>query len=368
MNTQMNNKTASQFFPEASLIDTTDGMQFKVYSNVHPPGFVIAKPKYIPDDLVSFKGLKKRFIFEKCMTRFNLFTSKEIAKFNLDNLKSKYPEYFYDCKKHSNWFLGVPVGKIKTVHDTQAGFREFMKVPDSDLDVYLKDVRGFANLLIKSGVSPQDIGISHSTLMGNYTLGKSDIDILIFGKKNGWKAVHFLETASDPALRWKTKEDWAKYFKDRVVSKNYSVEQYVFNMERKRDDGFYNDNVFSIFVIETPDEQWYNLEQVHTPMGVAKVRAKVVDAYNSIVRPGYYGISNVQLIEGQLADLAKLKRIVTWARPFTLQAKEGEAVEACGLLEHVTSEKDDFYQLVLGYFDTYTSERGEQEYLKVLQE
>ena len=356
------------FFPEASLIDTTDGMQFKVYSNVHPTGFVIAKPKYIPEELVQFQGLKKRFMFEKCMTRFNLFTDKEIVRGNLDALKQKYPDYFYNCKKHNNWFLGVPVNKIKTIHDTRKGFQEFMKVPNADLDEYLKSVRGFTNLLMRAGVSAQDIGISHSTLLGNYTIGRSDIDVLIFGKDNGWKAIDFLATTYEPGLRWKTGADWAKYYEHRVVSKNFTKEQYIFNMERKRDDGFYNKNVFSIFVIENPDEQWYNFKDVHTPIGTIKIRAKVFSAYNSIVRPGYYDIDDVHIIDGMLPGPAKLKRIVTWARPFTLQAKENEEVEACGLLEHVKAGKDEYYQLVLGYFDTYTSERGEKEYLKVLKE
>ena len=36
------------YFHEAALVDSTDGMQFKVYSSTHPKGFIIAKPKYIP--------------------------------------------------------------------------------------------------------------------------------------------------------------------------------------------------------------------------------------------------------------------------------------------------------------------------------
>ena len=59
-----------------------------------------------------------------------------------------------------------------------------------------------------------------------------------------------------------------------------------------------------------------------------------------------------------------IQRIVTWARPFSLQAKENENIEACGLLEKIKTKDDEFYQVVIGYFDTYTTGRGEQEYLK----
>ena len=61
-----------------------------------------------------------------------------------------------------------------------------------------------------------------------------------------------------------------------------------------------------------------------------------------------------------------IRRIVTWARPFSLQAKENEEIEACGLLEKVKTKKKEFYQLVIGYFDAYTNDRGEKEYLKAL--
>jgi len=80
------------YYYEASLIDTKDGFQCKVYSTSHPPGRVVVKPKYIPEDLIEFKGLRKRFLFEKCMIRFNLFNKREIVEFNLKRLKEKYPE------------------------------------------------------------------------------------------------------------------------------------------------------------------------------------------------------------------------------------------------------------------------------------
>ena len=36
------------YFPESTVITTQDGIQFKSFSNEHPEGYIIAKPKYIP--------------------------------------------------------------------------------------------------------------------------------------------------------------------------------------------------------------------------------------------------------------------------------------------------------------------------------
>ncbi|MBS3072629.1 alkaline phosphatase family protein [Candidatus Pacearchaeota archaeon] len=355
-------------FYEATLIDTIDGMQFKVYANKHPKGFVIAKPKYIPEDLIEFVGLKKRFILEKCMTRFNLFNKKEIVQENLKRIKNKFPEIIYESPSHKNWFLGVPTTKIKKVHDARKGLKQLMKVPEKDLDDYLKSVQGIIKLIIQSGVTIDDLGISHSTLLANYTPGKSDIDIIVFGKENGWKVINFMAKVKNPRLRWKSKEDWAKYYRDRIVSEQFNMDEYVFNMERKRDDGFFDGNVFSIFCVENSQESWYNWDDEHNPIGTVKIRATVKSEYNSIVRPGYYEISDSEIIEGKFDKNLKIKRIVNWARPFSLQAKSGEKIEACGLLEKVKSGDQKFYQIVIGYFDTYTTERGEEEYLKALVE
>ncbi len=352
------------YFYEGALIDSNDDIQFKIYSNSHPKGFIIAKPKYIPDEKLNLVGLKKRFLFGKCVFRFNLFNDKEIVEKNLDEIRKKTPYYIYECEKHKNWFLGVPIDKIKKFYDTKQGLKELLRVPMEDLDFYLKATRKMIDILIEAGISTNNLGISHSTLLGNYTPGKSDIDILIFGIENGWKAIKYLEQIKNPSLTWKSREDWARYYRDRIVSQNYSENEYVENMVRKKDDGFIDGNVFSLFCIENEDELWYDWESKHEPLGTIKIRAKVKDEYYSIVRPGFYELENSVILEGY--ENVPIKRVVVWARPFNLQAKKGEQIEACGLLEKIKSEKEEFYQIVIGYFDAYITERREKEYLKTL--
>jgi predicted nucleotidyltransferase len=182
--------------------------------------------------------------------------------------------------------------------------------------------------------------------------------------ENGWKVIKHLEKSENTSLAWKSAEDWARYYKDRIVSKVYSEKEYVANMVRKRDDGFIDGNVFSLFCIENENESWYDWEAEHEPLGTVKIKAKIKDANYSIVRPGFYELEDSEILEGY--ENVPIKKIVTWARPFSLQAKDGEEVEACGLLEKVKSKEGEFYQLVIGYFDTYTSDRGEKEYLKAL--
>lgn len=352
------------YFHEAALVDSIDGIQLKVYSSTHPKGFIVAKPKYVPSELLNLTGMRKRFLFGRCMFRFNLLNDKGIVGKNLEAIRKKFPEYIYQCRKHNNWFLGVPEEKVRKFYDTRKGVHELLKVPLEDLDSYLKAVRKMVDILVEAGIPTKDIGISHSTLLGNYTPGKSDIDILIFGIDNGWKAIRHLEKCKNPYLKWKSGEDWAKYYKDRVVSKDYTEKEYVANMVRKKDDGLIDGNVFSLFCIENENESWYDWEAEHEPLGTVKIRAKVKNVFYSIVRPGYYELEGSEVVEGY--GNVPIKRVVIWSRPFSLQAKENEGIEACGLLEKVNSEEGTFYQVVIGYFDTYTTGRGEKEYLKAL--
>ena len=360
-------------FYESTLIDTIDGFQCKTYACEHPEGYVIVKPKYIPLDAIEGEGLKYRFLFEQCLVRFNLFAKKEKVIGYLDQFRKKYPDYIYDCPIHKNWFFVVPKDKIKAVHDGRKGLREFLKVPTKDLDEYLTLVRELIELLTQSGVKSEDLGITHSTLMGNYTFGTSDIDVIIYGKDNGWKILDFLKTAKHDKLKWKTDEEWAEYYRDHKTSESshFTEEEYVKHMGRKRYEGMFGGTVFTLFTSEEPEETWFKWgEETYEPKGLATIRGKVVDHYNSHVRPGFYEITNGRLIKGdhemiQIDEKIPLKKVVTYSIPFVQQALKGETITACGLLELVKQKNGGkYYRIVVGYFDAYINERREKEFIK----
>ena len=360
-------------FYESMLIDTVDGFQCKSYSNQHPEGYIIVKPKYIPKDALDLKGLKYRFLFEKCMIRFNLFSDKEKLKESIKQFRKKFPDYIYECKDTSNWYFAVPVKKIKTVHDSKKGLLELMKVPEKDLDQYLTLVRELVEFLTKSGVGINNLGITHSTLLGNYTPGKSDIDIIIYGKKNGWKVLDYLKTAKHEKLHWKTDKEWAEYYKEHKTSESahFTEQEYVNHMRRKKYEGMFGGNVFTLFTVEEAKESWFRWgEEKYKPIGTATITGKVTSHYDSLVRPGCYEISDGKFIKssGENLNIDKsipITKVVTYSIPFVQQALKGEQITACGLLELATGKKGKkYYRIVVGYFDSYISDRREKEFIK----
>ena len=360
-------------FYESTLIDTVDGFQCKSYANEHPPGFVIVKPKYIPKEAISGDGLRYRFLFEKCVVRFNQFAPKEKLVGYVKQFRKNFPAYIYDCPLHKNWFYAVPMNKIKAVHDGRKGLQELLKVPEKDLDEYLSLVRQLVEFLTKSGVKSESLGITHSTLLGNYTFGKSDIDIIIYGKGNGWKILDFLKAAKHPLLKWKTDKEWAEYYKEHKTSESthFTEEEYVKHMRRKRYEGLFGGTVFTLFTVEEPDETWFKWgEEEFKPLGLATIKAVVTDHYNSHVRAGCYEVKDAELVKGEHKTPAidkkiPIKRIVTYSIPFVQQALAGETITACGLLELVKPKKgSEYYRVVVGYFDAYLNERREKEFIK----
>ena len=360
-------------FYESTLIDTVDGFQCKSYANQHPEGFVIVKPKYIPREAISGEGLKYRFMFGKCMVRFNQFAPKGPLAGYVKQFREKFPDYVYDCPLHKNWFYVVPRDKIKKVHDGRAGMQELMKVPETDLDEYLSLVRGLVLFLTKSGVKETDLGLTHSTLLGNYTYGKSDIDLLVYGKENGWKVLNFLKTAKHEKLKWKTDAEWAEYYNDHKTSESshFTEDEYVKHMGRKKYEGLFGGTVFTLFTVEEPDETWFKWgEAEYEPIGLATVKGEVTDHFNSHVRPACYEIGKAEFVEGESGvpkvDAAiPVKRIVTYSIPFVQQALKGEKIKACGLLELVRPKQGEkYYRVVVGYFDAYLNERREKEFVK----
>jgi len=360
-------------FYESTLIDTVDGFQCKSYANEHPEGFVIVKPKYVPKEAISGQGLKYRFLFEKCFVRFNQFAEKEKLASYVKQFREKFPEYVYDCPLHNNWFYVVPKDKVKKAHDGRKGLQELLQVPEKDLDEYLALVRKLVSLLEKSGVASKDMGITHSTLLGNYTPGKSDIDIIIYGKENGWKILDFLKKAEHPLLKWKTSEEWAEYYKEHKTSESshFTEQEYVKHMQRKRYEGMFGGTVFTLFTVEEPEETWFKWgEADYEPKGLATIKATVESHYNSHVRPAMYEVKDAKLVEANQKKPAvdnsiPIKRIVTYSIPFVQQALKGETITACGLLELVKPKQGEkYYRLVVGYFDAYLNERREKEFIK----
>ena len=352
-------------FYESMIMWSDDGLQLKSYANDHPDGFVIAKPKYIPRHKIDCKGFQERSIQGSDVRRFDYWAVDEKTLKNyIEDFRKAYPEYIYDSKLHGTWFMGVPKNKIAKLPNPKDGVKRILKLKESEMDDYMKRAQGFLNIMIDNGLKADDIGVTNSTLLGTYTYGRSDIDVIVYGKKNYWNYINFIKNVKHPWLRWKSLEEWKKYFASYNAGLFISEDEFIWHAKRKFIDVYFGDTVVSVFGVENQNEisvKWG--DEKYTNMGMATVKGKVSDDYNGIVRPGYYELEDAKMIKG---PNVKVKKIVTYARDFMLQAFNGENIVAGGVLEKVTplDGSEEYYRIVIGYFDSYTNRRGE-EYIKV---
>jgi predicted nucleotidyltransferase len=62
-----------------------------------------------------------------------------------------------------------------------------------------------------------------------------------------------------------------------------------------------------------------------------------------------------------------VQKIVFYSRDYCMIAYPGEKIRACGVLEKVEPKQGEpYYRVVVGYFDSYITDRREEEYVKLV--
>ena len=137
-------------------------------------------------------------------------------------------------------------------------------------------------------------------------------------------------------------------------------------MLRKKSEGYFNNILFVIFATEKEEEVWFKWgEENYREIKPIIIEAEISNHLNSVVRPGSYEIKNAKCLndsEGQY----DIKQVVFYSRSYGMIAYPGEKIEVSGILEEVTPKQGEkYHRVVVGYFDSYLSDRREKEYIKV---
>ncbi len=360
-------------FFESSIITTKDGLHCQVYGNQHPGNKILVKPKYIPTDKISSDSLPYRFISGRKVNRLNLWIeNQDKLKQYIEDFKKAYPDYMFKSPLHdkSPLFFVVPREKIERAYSPSAGLYDLMSIPVKDLDDHLRTVVELVSFLLKSNLELKDFGITYSTLMGHYSSYRSDINIVVYGKRKFWELMKFLETGTHKDLRWKKYEEWEEFYKKRNRHIVHNKDIYIQNMHRKRSEGFFKNTLFVIFAVEKEDEAWFKWgEEKYKTVGTAKFEATINEDESSVVRPGCYIVSDSGFISGDSScKNLGISKVAFYSRDYSMLAYKGEKIEFNGIVEEVkTKQGEKYHRVVIGYFDSYLDERRDNEYIKVIE-
>jgi len=267
-------------------------------------------------------------------------------------------------------FFGIPKECVDKVYSPRQGLKELMAIPYKDLDEHLKKVVDLVLFFLKSGLGVNNLGITYSTVMGYYSQNMSDINVVVYGKKNFWALMNFLERNDHPDLRWKTYREWESFYKKRNRHVLHDKKIYLKRMNRKKSEGFFRNTLFVVFGIENPNETWFKWgEEKYKKMGDAKFKAVVKDNFNSIVRPGCYEIEDCKFLEGsENCKNLVIEKIAFHSRDYCMMAFPGEDIEFKGVVEEVTRKTGEkYYRVVVGYLVSHINGKRDDEYIKLIE-
>jgi predicted nucleotidyltransferase len=337
---------------DRDFLRTWEGMFFCVTGYLHPPDRYTAYLKYSPAS--SGKWCDGETTYRRELPYYHVRNVAETIRY----LERRYPQYVYDCPVRNIRFSMVPREYVAHYYDPQERLREILADPRDPLE---EEVRGLAvELAACAGVSPSDLGVTGSILIGLHNPTFSDIDLLVYGLQNTLRVRTALKSGRSAKIRpvaGRTLEEWCASVVGHFPF--LSHEEACYLAGRRWNYGFFEARYFSIHPTRIDDEikEKYG-DRVYREEGIAKVRAVVTDASESLFMPALYRVEGVEVIEGGVEGrrAAPLKEVLSYEGLYRDVVDDGEEIEARGKLESVNER---YYRLVIG-----TTMLGGEGYIK----
>uniref|UniRef100_A0A7C4FFG9 Polymerase nucleotidyl transferase domain-containing protein n=1 Tax=Thermofilum pendens TaxID=2269 RepID=A0A7C4FFG9_THEPE len=349
-------------FRDRDFIESTDGMIFCVIGNIHPTDRVVAYLKYVPylSSSVRTKWSKNGVIYGRIIPYYSAMGVKNTMNY----LKKHHPEYVVYDNYRSIELIEVPRSKIKTHFKPEERLQEILCSPNDELERLALEL--VEELSEETHISLSSFGITGSILLKMHNLKYSDVDLIVYGQRNGWivrevlKELLHRERKTHISLpKGRVLEEWSR---DIASHHPLSLEEAMTLYSKyKWNRAIYRGRPFSIHPVKLENEvseRWE--DKIHRPLGLVKVKAKVTDASESIFMPAVYAVDDVKVLAG-VPPPRPVTRIVSYEGLYMDLAEPGEEVIAYGKLEEVEDLRlgETYCQVTIGTF-----EAGGRDYIK----
>lgn len=337
-----------------------EGIIFRVYGYDHPPTVCVCDVEYAPETI--YRSQNPRAVRDRLPILYYKFYGDEGLRFVME----KYPQYTFFHDPLQRRMVGIGEGKISEVRRPDHKFQLlFSEEPDRMTDATMNLVEMVMEV---SGLNYGDFGVFGSLLHDFYNEHFSDIDLVIYGRKNLLNLVEALECLYEEGgpLANEFSHPTDVFLNKNWRFKNYSLQEYLFYERQKMIYAVYNSPELGrrVKVEFEPVKDWSEIKNEYDPKaritckGWTRIEATVAEDEDSYFTPAIYLLEDVKTISGVKAD--EVVRAVTYVEEFKMVAKRGDRVLVEGMLEEVQTPKRSFQQVTLSYIP------GEKYYDQVL--
>ena len=323
---------------EGDLIKTKSGVVFDVKGLIHPPGKIIAFPRFIPSPEGTRQGNNATYgKIYSLGDRFNY-------------LQQNHPDLIVFDSVFGETLCEVPFTHIAEHYRPTEKLALLLKAKHLT-ELENKALQLAIKLKEKAKIPWSAIGISGSIMVG-LTTETSDIDPLVYGAENSQKAyiaLQKLRCEADSGFKPYTPAELHDLFDFRSKDTQMSFEDFKVVESRKAFQGKFMETDYYIRFVK----DWSDLDEQYGDMwfknsGYSRIAATTNDSSDALFTPCTYKLKDVQVLEGP--KLAPIEEVVSFRGRFCQQAFDGEKIEAQGKVELVTIKKNGakHYRLILG--------------------
>ncbi len=303
---------------EGDLIRTDSGVIFDVKGTVHPPGKIIAFPRFIPSATGTRKSGTAKY--------GKVYSLSERFKYLQDN----HPDLVVFDPVFGETLCEVPEAQVAQLYQPTEKLQQ-LRAAKNLTPLETKALELATQLKEEAGVPWSSIGISGS-IMAGLTTSTSDIDPLVYGVQNSRKAYQALEqlrSETDSGFKPYNRTELHALFEFRSKDTQMNFENFETVETRKAFQGmFLGTDYFVRFVKDWGEatEQYGDVRYQNS--GYTKVRGTVADANEALFTPCSYQLTDARVVEGP--NLKPISEIASFRGRFCQQATINEKIEAQG--------------------------------------
>jgi predicted nucleotidyltransferase len=340
---------------DRDAILTREGLIFRVFGYSHPPNAYICDAEYASAEI--FTSTDPRAPRTGGNQLFYKFYNDEGMKL----VFNRYPQYTFFHEMLRQNVVGIRQTEIAETRKPEKRLKVLIETRSKD-ELIDATQRVLRITLQRSGLSAEDFGVFGSMLHDFHHPKFSDIDLLIYGKKENAKMRETLEALyADGASGFRNEFGTEEAMKGkRWRFKNFSVKEFLWHQRRKQIYGLFDD-AESGRVIKAefePVKAWSEITSEYDPetrvvqKGWVKIKARVTADGDAPFIPSVYAIEPLEVLSGT-RDALEAVRVFSYMEEFRLQAQKDETVCVEGNLEEVVSPKGSFHQITLTYCPRY---------------